>query len=301
MGKIVQLLESFVQIDTGSGILHGSLITQENKEEAPLVMIIAGSGPTDRDGNTHLAGKNNSLKFLAQELGKKGIATFRYDKRGAGESRNACQKEEDLRFENFVNDAVNVLNHLKKNFSFTKIIAAGHSEGALIAMAAGLKTDIHGYISISGPGRPAWKVLLSQLKPKLPQSLYSKAEEVIEKLKNGETPDNIPDQLFNLFRPSALPYLISWFKYNPAELIKELNIPILIAQGTTDIQVSADNAKILNSAAKNPDLTIIKGMNHVLKNVEGGLQEQLESYQNPDLPVSRPLIDSVSEFVNKLR
>jgi uncharacterized protein len=99
------------------------------------VLIIAGSGPTNRNGNTMGIGRNDSLKLLAEALATKGITSLRYDKRGVDRSAAAIGREDDLRFGMYIDDAVQWAHLLKKDARFSRLVIAGHSEGALVVIA----------------------------------------------------------------------------------------------------------------------------------------------------------------------
>src|ERR1043165_3945869 len=89
-------LSDTVTLTTPTGALHGTLLVPASTRPVPLAVIIAGSGPTDRDGNSPmLQGKNNSLKMLAEGLAARGIASVRYDKRGIAGSAKAGGNEVD--------------------------------------------------------------------------------------------------------------------------------------------------------------------------------------------------------------
>ena len=144
------------ELKTPTGTLHGTLLAPESKKPVPVVLIISGSGPTDRDGNSAiLPGKNDSLKMLAEGLAAKGIASLRYDKRGIGESAGAMTAEKDLRFETYIDDAAAWAAKLKKDPRFSRVVIAGHSEGSLIGMVAAQKGAAAAYVSIAGLARPA--------------------------------------------------------------------------------------------------------------------------------------------------
>jgi len=143
-----------ILLDTGTGILHGTLETPAAKPSWPVVLIIAGSGPTDRDGNSSmLRGRNDSLKMLAEGLAAREIASLRYDKRLIGESMIFGLKEEDLRFDIYVDDAVRWGEYLRKDSRFRSLVIAGHSGGSLIGMLAARRLAANGYVSMEGPGR----------------------------------------------------------------------------------------------------------------------------------------------------
>src|ERR1035437_1292123 len=132
-----------------------------------VALLIAGSGPTDRDGN-NLAMKNNSLKMLANELAKNGIASLRYDKRGIGNSKTTGFNEADIRFDNYVNDAKEWVIYLKKVLKFNNIVVIGHSEGSLIGMIVAQDKAVSKYVSVAGAGQPADKIIREQLKNQPP-------------------------------------------------------------------------------------------------------------------------------------
>ena len=268
--------EEEITLETKTGDIKGSLLIPSVSEKTAVVLIIAGSGPTDRNGNNPMM-TNNSLKMLAKELQKNGIASVRYDKRGIGESKNSGLQEIDLRFEDYVQDVEGWIKLLKEDDRFSNIIVLGHSEGSLIGMIASHKQEAKKFISIAGIGIPAGDIIRKQLKGQ-PQFVLDESLKIIEKLENGETVENVSQMLYSLFRPSVQPYIISWFKYDPQKEIAKLDIPILIVQGTTDIQVSVSDADKLALANKKSQKQIIEGMNHILKEAEVDRQKNIQTY-----------------------
>ena len=289
--------ENSVTLETESGNIQGTLLIPDDSLNIPVALIIAGSGPTDRDGNNAMM-KNNSLKMLAEELCKKNIASLRYDKRGIAASNDAGLDEKELRFENYVDDAVAWIELLKQEKQFNKIVVIGHSEGSLIGMIASQKAPADIFISIAGVGQSADKTLKEQLKSQ-PQIVIDAAFPIIDSLVQGKTVDNIDPMLYSLFRPSVQPYIISWFKYDPQNEIKKLKQPVLIVQGTTDIQVSIEDANNLLKANKNAKLEIIEGMNHIFKEAEADRQKNISTYSQPDLPVKKELIEVIVDFIKE--
>jgi hypothetical protein len=294
--------EEPIVLDTATGKIFGTLELPKSGNSFPVALIIAGSGPTDRNGNSRvLAGPNNSLKLLAQGLAERGIASVRYDKRGIGESINAVTKEEDLRFTTYVDDAAAWGNKLLGDKRFKSLTVVGHSEGSLIGMVAARDMKADAYVSIAGSGRPAADILREQMKGKLPPQLATQTESILQSLTEGKTVADTPKDLAMLFRPSVQPYLISWFKYDPAKEIAKLSVPVLIAQGTTDLQVSVQDAKLLSQSSPSAKLLILDGMNHVLKDVPSDPQQQRKSYSDPSLPVDTRLVDAIAGVVNSAR
>ena len=289
--------EEEITLETKTGDIKGSLLIPSVSEKTAVVLIIAGSGPTDRNGNNPMM-TNNSLKMLAKELQKNGIASVRYDKRGIGESKNSGLQEIDLRFEDYVQDVEGWIKLLKEYDRFSNIIVLGHSEGSLIGMIASHKQEAKKFISIAGIGIPAGDIIRKQLKGQ-PQFVLDESLKIIEKLENGETVENVSQMLYSLFRPSVQPYIISWFKYDPQKEIAKLDIPILIVQGTTDIQVSVSDADKLALANKKSQKQIIEGMNHILKEAEVDRQKNIQTYSIPDLPLKKELMEVIVKFIEE--
>jgi alpha-beta hydrolase superfamily lysophospholipase len=288
---------SEIILKTSTGDISGTLTIPINLKVSPIVLIIAGSGPTDRDCNSPLGVQTNAYKMLSEGLAKNGISTLRFDKRGIGKSQMAMSNESDLRFETYIDDVVSWISLLKTDNRFSKIILLGHSEGSLIGIIAAEQTDIAGFISIAGVGKPADKVLQDQLKSQLPKQLLDESNKILDSLKVGKTVSNVNPNLVALYRPSVQPYLISWIKYDPAKEISRLTIPVLIIQGTTDLQVTVDDAKMLSASKPDAKLLIIENMNHVLKESDSDIQNNLATYKNVNLPLKSGLVDEIVNFI----
>lgn len=289
--------EKEIILNTKSGNIKGTLLTPSITKRTPLVLIIAGSGPTDRNGNNAFM-TNNSLKMLAEGLKNDGISSLRFDKRGVGESIESGLKEIDLRFEDYIQDVEEWIKLLNKDDRFSNIIVLGHSEGSLIGMIASHKQKVNKFISIAGAGISAGNIIREQLKNQ-PQIVLDESLPIIEKIEKGETVENVSQMLYSLFRPSVQPYMISWFKYDPQKEIAKLDIPILIIQGTTDIQVSISDADKLALGNKKSQKIIIEGMNHILKDADANRQKNIETYSIPDLPLNKELIRTIVNFIKK--
>lgn len=287
-----------VSITSPNATLKGSLMTPKKlKKPIPVVLIISGSGPTDRDGNNPMM-QNNSLKMLAQQLAKANIASLRYDKRGVGASADSTMKEENLRFEHYAQDAAAWLKMLRADKRFSKVYVLGHSEGSLLGMLAAQEVKVDGYISLAGPGRRADVVLKEQLAGQ-PDMVKTPCYAILDSLAAGKTVPDVSQMLYSLFRPGVQPYMISWFKHDPALEIKKINAPALILQGDRDLQVSVVDANFLSAAEPKAQLVVLKGVNHVLKNVSETQADNIASYSNPTLPLSEVLVKAVVGFVNR--
>ncbi len=277
--------------------IQGSLVG-DNKE-APLVIIVAGSGPTDRDGNQGGMTTNSSL-MIARALDSAKINSFRYDKRGIAHSTPALMSEHDLRFDTYVNDLIDIIGHFKE-LGYKKILVAGHSEGSLIGLVAANKINIDGLISISGAGLPADSLLKNQFE-KQPLSASKKQEvfDILSSLKQGKQVPGVSPDLNSLFRESIQPYLINWFTYDPRNLIHPLNCPILILGGTCDIQVDATNATALfNAAPANSRIEILQGMTHTIKNAGKDCKDQMKTYSDGKMPLASGFMKYIIDFIKQ--
>lgn len=283
-----------VEITTETGTLRGALMVPEGEDKLSVVMIIAGSGPTDRNGN-NAAMTNNSLQMLAEGLYENDVASLRFDKRGVAASASAMTSEDNLRFETYIEDAEAWGEYLKGDPRFDKLVVMGHSEGSLIGMIAAKRMEADKFISIAGVGRPASDILREQLSAQ--PGVSAMTDPIIDTLESGKTVDSVNPMLNALFRPSIQPYLISWFKYDPAQVIAALNTPVLILQGTTDIQVKVKDAEMLASAKPEAEKVIFDGMNHVLKKAPMDRMENMKAYNDPSLPLMEGLVEAIVGFV----
>ena len=295
------VLQRPISLDTGSGELFGSLLLPKSDNPVPVVLILAGSGPTDRDGNNPDGGRNDSLKRLAWVLAKHNIASVRYDKRGVAASFAATPDERNLSVEAYVNDAVAWSQKLKNDPRFGPLILLGHSEGALIATLAAPRADAAALISLSGSARPVDQVIREQLARSLPPPLMLRSNELLDSLKAGHTDDNVPAPLQPIFRPSVQPYLISLFRQDPAKAFAQLKMPTLIVQGSNDMQVGVGDAQALKAAKPDAELVVIEGMNHVMRIVPADVKRQLASYKDPNLPLAAELGGKLIEFIDGIR
>jgi uncharacterized protein len=286
--------ESEVELQTATGSLFGTLAIPTRTGKVPVFLIVAGSGAIDRNGNAAIV-QSNTYELLASGLVARGCASLRYDKRGVGASRKALTSEERLRFEDVVADAGGWLGKLRSDKRFSNVIVAGHSEGSLTAILAAQQAPVDGIVSLEGAGRPAATILREQLKPKLTPETYEQVDAVITELQHGKLVPGIPETDL-LFRPSIQPYLISWFKYDPAAELAKLQMPATIVQGTADVQVSVEDAKALANADPRARLVIVEGMNHMLKHAPDTSSQTaiLNGYQNSALPIDPKAMDAVT-------
>jgi len=291
--------EESLTVPISSGSLSGTLTLPAGEGPFPVALIIAGSGPTDRDGNSGAMLKSDAYKKLALALAGQGIASLRYDKRGVGESADG-QPESELRFDDYVADALALTARLERDPRFHGIAIIGHSEGSLIGMLAAQRdAHVQAFVSLEGAGRNLATIIDEQVRanPDNPPSIVSEVARINASLLAGKTVADPDPALAPLFRPSVQPYLISEYRYDPAKEIAKLTIPVLIVHGTTDIQVSAADAQRLAGADPKARLLTIEGMNHILVDAPQGRDANIATYMNPALPLCATLVPAIAQFL----
>jgi pimeloyl-ACP methyl ester carboxylesterase len=287
-----------VALAVPGGQLHGTLTMPRALDCPPLVVMLAGSGPTDRDGNSALLpGRSDSLKQLAQALAEQGIATLRYDKRGVAASKAAAPDESVLRPATHAADAAAWLRQLHDSQRYASVTVLGHSEGSLIGMLAVRQAGADGFISLAGPAQGASVLLRRQWLPRLTPELARATNSMLASLEQGKARQPARPELQAVFRPSVQPYMMSWFRYVPAQEFARLPVPSLVVQGTHDVQVGVDQARLLQRAHPGAEIALVEGMNHVLKMTPAGIARQLPSYTIPTWPLAPALVQAVTGFV----
>ncbi|MFV1958034.1 MAG: alpha/beta fold hydrolase, partial [Planctomycetota bacterium] len=287
-----------LELRTDSGPIAGTLDLPDGKGPWPVVLVIAGSGPTNRDGN-NLPFQNNHLKLLGEALARQGVAVLRYDKRGVGESAGALKHEEDLRIEHLAADAAGWVKRLRADKRFTDVVIVGCSEGGLVAMLAAPKARPAALVCIACPGRPARQVLLEQLAAAFGSrpAWFREAKLILASLQEGRTVKDVVPPLRGLLGPSRQPYLISLLRYDPARVIARLDLRILLLQGTKDLQVKVKDAEVLAKAQPRARLVLLEGMNHVLKTPAPDDERQTKTYVNGTMPIHGALVRALVPFV----
>jgi len=284
-------------------LIDGTLLQPQKLNSKTLAIIIPGSGPTNRDGNQSV-GKHNSLKMLAEFLVEQGIASFRYDKRILKLAKIEMLDESRLRFDDFVKDAADVVNYFKlyhnESYEFENFIIIGHSQGALVAQLASLRTAVNALILLCGTAHPIDEVMLSQIQKQAP-FLYEDLKTAFDSIKTVGYVNEFNPLLKTVLRKDVQPFMGSWMKYKPTTIAQKIEIPTLVIGGTTDIQVPAKDAKELAENFQNGDYAIIENMNHILKTIADiGLENQ-KTYMNPNLPLSEELKSELETFLEKFK
>lgn len=286
---------------TATGEIYGTLLVPDNTSRT-AVLIIAGSGPTDRNGNSAITGiATNSYKMLADSLSALGYASLRYDKRGVAASAAAGADESQLTFDAYIDDAVAWVEWLAADERFDRVVLAGHSEGGLIALVAAKRTDkVVAVVTLAGVGEPIDATLRRQLGTQ-PEPYRAECMRIIDELKAGRMVSDVMPELAALFRESVQPFLISQMRYDPAAEARALSVPLLVVQGTTDIQINLNDAMKLSTVNPRTRLAIISEMNHVLKPCASlDQQAQMMTYINDTLPLAPTLVATLADFLSTL-
>ncbi len=287
-----------VTLSGGAAPLYGTMLAPEGESRA-VALILPGSGATDRNGDSPLGVRGATYLLLAEALAAEGIASVRIDKRGIGASAAAAPPESELRFTTYVEDARAWAADTVARTGLPCVWLVGHSEGSQIALAAveGGNDTVCGVVLLAGAGRSASVVIREQLEAGLPEPLKSQAFAVLAELEAGRTVADSPPQLAALFRPSVQPYLISWLPMDPAALAAAYDGPMLIVQGDNDLQIKVADAQALAAAQPRARLSILEGVNHLLKAAPTDRAGNAATYAAPSLPLAPGVAEAVAGFI----
>ncbi|MFU0888350.1 alpha/beta hydrolase [Kluyvera sichuanensis] len=299
-GSQAAFFETVLDAAGPKGPLKGTLLTPNSKPNA-AVLIVPGSGPTDRDGNNPLGVNASPYRLLAEGLAAKGFATLRVDKRGMFASAMAVEDANAVTIADYVDDVHAWVNVLRHHIHTPYIWVLGHSEGGIVALAAAQEEDVCGVVLIATPGRPMGEVLRQQLSAN-PENemLLKQALPIIDALEHRQRVDitNMHPALQSLFNPAVQGFLINAFSYNPGHLISSISKPVLVLQGQRDLQVEEADARLLKAANSQASLVILPNMNHVLKEViSDDRKVNIASYAEPTSTLAPGLIGSIEHFL----
>jgi uncharacterized protein len=295
--------ERIIQAPGPSGPLQG-VLNGVPAPGAPVILIIPGSGPTDRDGNSPLGIRAGTYRLLADGLAAAGIASVRIDKRGLHGSAAAVADANAATIADYAADVASWVRAIRAETAAGCVVLLGHSEGGLVALEAASGADVCGLVLAATPGRPLGAILREQLRANPANApLLPDAEAAISALENGRRVDvsGLPVPLRALFRPEVQPFLIDLMARDPVRLAATIRLPMLILQGDRDLQVGVEDARRLRTAAADAELTLLPDVNHVLKRAPaGGRAENLATYADPALPLADGVVDAVTGFMRRM-
>jgi pimeloyl-ACP methyl ester carboxylesterase len=282
--------------------LAGTLARPKNAAgRGPAVLILAGSGPTDRDGNGPLI-STDMYRLLATGLAAHGIRSLRYDKRGIGASAGLVAREEDVRFDHMVGDAVGAARDLLRRSDVSSLVIAGHSEGGLVAMRAARELELAGLVLLAAPGRPLADILRAQFRAApLPEELRSEALRLTDALAAGERVGNVPAELAPVFRASVQPYLLSVLGIDPRLELAQLSLPVLLLYGARDLQIPLSHRDALARARPDARVVTVPLANHVLKTAPADRDGNIKTYTDRTLPLDPGILPPIVLFIGELR
>lgn len=297
-----QAPEQLVTANAPAGLLHGTMAGHAAGETRPVMLIIPGSGPTNRDGNSPLGISANTYRMLAADLAAAGVTTIRIDKRGMFENASPDIDPNAVTIADYVADMAAWVTAARQATGADCIWLAGHSEGGLVALASAQSVpDLCGLVLIAAPGRPLGDVMREQLRANPANAIVlDDALHAIDSLEAGDLVDvsGMHPALQQLFAPVVQTFLISLYSYDPAALLAVYDGPVLIVQGDTDLQVTVADAEHLAAARPGLSPTIIPGMNHVLKPAPGDDRAaNFATYGDAELGLAAGMVDATAGFL----
>ncbi|WP_166041526.1 alpha/beta fold hydrolase [Sphingosinicella sp. YJ22] len=289
-----------VSVPGPDGALRGTLTAPEGNARA-AVLILPGSGPTDRDGNNPIGVRAAPYRLLAEGLAERGVASVRIDKRGLFGSREAVPNGNAATIADYAADVGAWLPEVRRRTGASCVWLLGHSEGGLVALAAREREGVCGLILATAPGRPLGQVIREQLRANPANAPFlDEALAAIDRLERGERVDEagVSPVLRPLFNAAVQPLLIDLMSHDPARMIAGYDRPVLILSGGRDVQIGEADARALSSANPGARLVVLPNVNHVLKAVDSDDRAaNLATYGNANLPLADGVVSSIADFL----
>jgi len=287
---------------SGPVSLEGTLARPRSGGRIPIAVIVAGSGPTDRNGNAAAGIRPNTYAQLAWRLAERGVASLRYDKRVLPTARGPVDVA-TLAFDDFAGDLAAAVRSVGSDARFAQVVVAGHSEGGALAIRAvtnGL--ELSGIALVATAGRPLGPILREQLARQVDAATLARFDTAMALYLAGENPGDVPAALMPLFLPVNRRYTQTVAQFDPVAELRATALPLLILQGAADLQVTVADAEALHRARPDARLVVLPETNHVLKGVaDTTLMGQLSTYQNPTIPIVGSVVDELVSWIGSLR
>ncbi|QPF84970.1 alpha/beta fold hydrolase [Bradyrhizobium genosp. L] len=275
------------------GPIDAVLTVPPDVAKPPVALLIAGSGSTDHDGNGPQL-KPATLKKLSEQLVGRGIATLRYDKRGAGGWKKEFGRPEDFRFKDFVDDAAALVEYLRGSGKFSRLALVGHSEGGLVAILAAQRAPVDRLVLLATAARKQGDLVKAQLEKQLPSDKFEPIGKAIDAIMAGQIVDPPPAGL--AIAPAMQPGIASAFTEDPVDPLKTITGPVLVVAGGRDRQLARLDFLALTAADIAAKSLWLPEMNHVLVDVTDEADDKA-SYNQPERPLDPDMIDAVAGFI----
>ncbi|MDY8109259.1 alpha/beta fold hydrolase [Fulvimarina sp. 2208YS6-2-32] len=292
-------MAEMIQIDGPDGPLGAELVAPDKARD--IVVIVPGSGPMDRDGNSPRMGlHSDSYKLLAEGLKAAGIASLRIDKRGFYASATAISDPNEVTIGAYAGDVQKWV--ARASAVAPRVWIAGHSEGGLVALVAARTPprSLRGLILMATSGRPMGQLVIEQFRANpVNAELMPDIESIVADLEagRGRDPESLAPVLRPLFSDGLQRYMIDLFSHDPVTIAENWHGPTLIIQGDADLQVRPRDADLLSDAMPQAVRADLPGATHMLKlNVAG---RPMDTYTNPALPLHPDLVASIARFLEQ--
>jgi pimeloyl-ACP methyl ester carboxylesterase len=290
-------------VDRPFGPLEGTLEVTAGPAQA-AALILPGSGPTDRDGNSALGLRTDAYRLMAEALAGAGIATARIDKRGIGASAGEADA---VSLAAYRADTADWIAAIRAETGAPCVWLIGHSEGGLLALDAASLPDVCGLVLLAAPGRDLGALMRDQVagNPALSPALPA-FDAALTALALGAEPDTsgLPPMLAAIFAPATRGYLRELVTTDPAALMAATDRPVLILDGDADIQVPPTEADRLAAARPDADRLTLPGLTHTLKRASPAddspaalTAASLATYADPSLPLHDGLLPAIAGFI----
>ncbi len=293
--------DTVVRFPSGDLTLEGTLTLPLGAGPWPAAVIVAGSGPTDRNGNSAMGLATDVYALLARGLAEGGIASLRYDKRGLPSSTGRFDMATTT-IGDFAGDAAAATRFLAARADLGPIVLLGHSEGGTLAMLAARDgAPVAGLVLVATAGRDASTVLREQLGRQLPPDRLAQFDTAWAAYLRSDTTVTPPTGLYALFVPANRRFMQSWQAIDPVVLLRGIRLPTLVLQGETDVQITPADARALGSARPDVGVVVFPGVNHVLKLATGATaMAQMSTYTDKSIPLAPGVVEAVVGFVKEL-